>query len=136
MFSILFLALALIGNSYSANSPTSSLSNIRTSFRGGVQRIVFDITTENEPAYYVKKDPDKGTVSLTLETNVVANKEKALIKNLENTHYIGKVQFLNLTDEGELIITMELKAGVIKEVMTLPHPSRVVIDLIKDKTGV
>ena len=59
-----------------------------------------------------------------------------MIKNLENTHYIGKVQFLNLTDEGELIITMELKAGVIKEVMTLPHPSRVVIDLIKDKTGV
>ena len=134
MFSMLLLSLTLISNSYSANNQASSLSNIRTSFKGGVQRIVFDITTENEPAYYVKKD--KGTVSLTLETNISANKEKALIKNIENIHYIGKVQFLNLADEGELIITMELKEGAINEVMTLPNPSRVVIDISKDKKGV
>ena len=134
MFSILLLSLTLITNSYSANNQTCNLSNIRTSFKGGIQRIVFDITTENEPAYYIKKD--KGSVSLTLETNVATNKQKALIKSLENTHYIGKVQFLNLPDEGELIITMELKTGSVKEVMTLPHPSRVVVDISKDKTGV
>ena len=134
MFSMLLLSLSLIGNLYPASNPTSYLGSIRTSFKGDTQRIVFDITTENEPAYYTRKDGNQ--IRLILETSLATSKEKALIKSLENTHYIGKVQLLNLTDEGELIITMELKTGGIKEAMTLPHPSRVVIDISKDGTGV
>ncbi|MCX6113203.1 MAG: hypothetical protein NTY22_08000 [Proteobacteria bacterium] len=134
MFSMLIMLLALTGNVYSANNSANHLNNIRTSFKGGIQRIVFDITGENEPAYYIKKD--KNTLSLTLETSLSTDKDRILKKTLENTHYIGNVQFLHLPEEEELIITMDLKTNTSEEIMTLPHPSRVVVDISRNKTGV
>jgi hypothetical protein len=133
MFSMILLSLALIGNICPANSSVSAISGIRTSFKGGIQRVVFDIVGEKEPAFYVEKD--KNTLNLTLEAYLPEGKDVELKKALEGSRYIDSIQLLHLPDEGELVISMELKPGTLEESLALPNPSRVVIDVSKNKLG-
>jgi hypothetical protein len=133
MLSMILLSLALIGNICPTNSSVSGITGIRTSFRGGIQRVVFDITGENEPAFYVEKD--KNILSLTLEAYLPVGKDIELKQAIENSRYIDSVQLLHLPEERELIISMELKPGTFEESLALPNPSRVVIDISKNRTG-
>ncbi|MEI6080270.1 MAG: hypothetical protein WCQ53_06525 [bacterium] len=133
MLSIVVFILSLIGNNCPASSPVNDLSNIRTSVKADVQRIVFDITGENEPAYYLKKDKD--TINLTLEASISPSKEIELKKKLQNSKYIDSIKVLHLPAEGELILSMKLKAKTFEQFMALPNPSRVVIDISKNKIG-
>ena len=133
MFSIVVFMLSLIGNNCHANSSISDLSNIRTSVKADVQRIVFDITGENEPAYYLKKDKD--TINLTLEASISPSKETELKKKLQNSRYIDSIKILHLPEEGESILSIKLKTKTFEQFMALPNPSRVVIDISKNKIG-
>lgn len=122
----LLTLLVLIPSSSIAKTP-ASISNLRTSVKARTQRLVFDITGENDPAYYIKKE--KQTLNLSLEATLSPAKENEFIKKIENSKYISSVEFLTLPDEKETIVSMVLKNGVKEDIFSLPSPSRIVIDL-------
>lgn len=122
-----FLALILTGGLCFA-SP--SIDNIRTSVRDGVQRIVFDITGEKTPAYYIKRDRDN--VFITFEALIDQRKQRTLSERLKNTSYVSNVEFLTLPDEVETVVILKLRdRPSIKEFFALSSPPRVVVDLEK-----
>lgn len=122
----LLTLLVLIPSNSIAKAP-ASISNLRTSVKARTQRLVFDITGENDPAYYIKKE--KQTLNLSLEATLSPAKENEFIKKIENSKYISSVEFLTLPDEKETIVSMVLKNGVKEDIFSLPSPSRIVIDL-------
>jgi DNA-binding transcriptional ArsR family regulator len=126
LLKILSAILVLTPLALMAKTP-ASISNLRTSVKANTQRLVFDITGENDPAYYIKKE--KQTLNLTLEASLSPTKESEFIKKIEDSRYISSVEFLTLTDEKETVVSMTLKAGVKEDIFSLPSPSRVVIDL-------
>jgi hypothetical protein len=126
----LLLALSVIipcSSLVAQNAP--DISNLRTSIKANTQRLVFDITGEKDPAYYVKKD--KNTLNVTLEAKLNTLKEDEFIKKIDKSKYISSIEFLTLPDENETIISIALNSGVKEDVFSLPSPSRVVIDLKK-----
>ncbi len=123
---LLVLLSALIPPSLLAKTQ-ANISNIRTSTKANTQRIVFDITGENDPAYYLKKEGQ--SLNITLEALISPAQEQKLSRKIENSKYISSVEFLTLEDEKETIITLNLNERVREDVFSLPSPSRVVIDL-------
>ena len=105
----------------------ANISNIRTSVKANIQRIVFDITGEKDPAYYLKKEGQ--SLNITLEALISPAQEQKLSRKIENSKYISSVEFLTLEDEEETIITLNLNKRVKEDVFSLPSPSRLVIDL-------
>lgn len=133
MFFFLFSLNLICSSIYSLDAETINLTNIRTSYKTGTQRIVLDITGENEPAYYLKKETD--SLYLTIEANIPMDKVFSFKKILENTNNIKSIQFLRLPEEGESTLIINLKGKTSEEIMSLPNPSRVVLDINKEVTG-
>lgn len=133
MFFLLFSLAFISGSLYPIDGNISTLNKIRTSYKAGTQRIVLDITGEKEPAYYLKKDSD--TLYVTIEGNIPIEKENIFKKTLENSNNIKSIKFLRLPDEGESTLIINLKGKTSEEIMSLPNPSRVVLDINKVPTG-
>jgi len=112
---------------YSADSVT----NVRTSFNNGKQRIVMDIDGDNEPAYYVRKG--RNVIDITIERTISMDKAKTFAELLGNTNFIKKASFIVLPDEKETIISLSIGDKVSDDIFALAKPSRLVIDLEKTK---
>lgn len=122
--------LGLIASSiYPAVAATPDISNIRVSRSGDKQRVVIDINSDSESAFYVRKGKD--SITLTMEAVMRRDKEDQFKKLLEKTKYIDGVSFINLEEEGEFIAELRLTGTVYDNVFTLSNPSRLVIDLDK-----
>jgi len=107
----------------------ADITNIRTSRNSGKQRVVVDINSDNEPAFY-KRD-SKNSITLTIEARMDQAKEEQFKKLLANTNYINSVSFINLSDEGEVIAEIRLSGKASNNIFALSNPSRLVIDLDK-----
>ncbi|MFH1222726.1 MAG: AMIN domain-containing protein [Pseudomonadota bacterium] len=125
---VLFLTVILMAFAlHSKERLGTDVTNVRTSTTNGKQRIVLDINSDNEPAVYSKKA--KNIICVTVETYMDQGKESQFAKLLSNTSYVKNVDFINLPDEGEVIIQLKLSGDVYDNVFTLSNPSRLVIDL-------
>lgn len=133
MFFFLFSLSLISSNVHCLNGDTNNLTNIRTSYKTGTQRIVLDITGETEPPYYLKKE--QNILYVTIEANIPMEKIFAFKKTLENTNNIKSIQFLRLPEENESTLIINLKSRTSEEIMSLPNPSRVVLDINKEETG-
>ena len=127
MLCFLIIALNISLNLYSADSYTYEIRSIRTSFNRGKQRIVIDLDGKNETSFYVKKWGN--ILAIAIEARLDKLKAKELKNLLKKTPYIDHVQFVDLNDEGEVMINLHLSQDVLSSIFTLPSPSRVVIDM-------
>jgi len=117
--------------SYSMLYSADSVTNVRTSFNNGKQRIVMDIDGDNEPAYYVRKG--RNVIDITIERTISMDKAKTFAELLGNTNFIKKASFIVLPDEKETIISLSIGDKVSDDIFALAKPSRLVIDLEKTK---
>lgn len=120
----MFLFIMLLGLS---TCLASTISNIRTSLNNDKQRIVIDLNTEGEPAYYINKN--KSSIELTLEAIIDSKNIEGFKELLSNSHYVEEASFLLLPDENESIITLKLKTGTVPDIFSIANPARLVIDL-------
>lgn len=111
--------------------PAGNISNIRTSFSSGKQRIVIDVDGEKEPAYYVRKS--KNVIDITLEKTLSTDNVKLFAGLLNDTNFINKVSFVVLPEESETIISINVKDKTSDDIFSLTSPPRLVIDLEKAK---
>ena len=109
----------------------AELSNIRTSFEKGKQRIVIDLDGNSEPAYYIRKG--KETIDITIESSTTIDKAKGYAELLANTNFVKKATFIVLPEEDEIIISMSMNEKVADDIFALGSPSRIVVDLEKAK---
>ena len=126
LFTLLFF-FGFCSMLYSAEN----ITNVRTSFNNGKQRIVMDIDGNKEPAYYVRKG--KNTIDITVERIVTMDKAIAFAELLGNTNFIKKASFIVLPEEKETIISLIVNDKTSDDIFSLSKPSRLVIDLEKNK---
>jgi len=108
-----------------------NISNIRTSFNNGKQRIVIDTDGNKEPAYYIRKG--KEVIDITMEKTISIDKAKTFAELLGNTNFIKKASFIVLPEENETIISLNINDKTSDDIFSLTKPSRLVIDLEKTK---
>ncbi len=111
---------------------TSNITNIRTSFNAGKQRVVIDIDSNDEPAYYVRKG--RYELDLTIEGITTPEKAANFAELLSNTNYIQKASLMILAQEKETIMSIITKDKVSDDIFALAGPSRIVIDLERTTT--
>jgi hypothetical protein len=108
-----------------------NITNVRTSFNNGKQRIVVDIEGDEEPTYYVRKG--KNVVDITMEKVISMDKARAFAELLGNTNFIQKASIIVLPEEKETIISLNVNSSTSDDVFALAKPSRLVVDLEKTK---
>lgn len=127
----IILILSFFFISYSMLYSAENITNVRTSFNNGKQRIVIDIEGDEEPAYYVRKG--KNVIDITMERIVSIDKARTFAELLGNTNFIQKATFIVLSEEKETIISLNVNDNTSDDVFSLAKPSRLVIDLEKTK---
>lgn len=126
-----FLVFLLFGWLCSSLYSADNITNVRTSFNKGKQRVVIDIDGNDEPAYYVRKG--KNEIDLTIERITTPDKAESFAGLLSGTNYIQKASFILLPDEKETIISIDINDKVSDDIFSLAGPSRIVIDLEKTR---
>ena len=127
---VLFTLLFFFG-SCSALYSADSITNVRTSFNSGKQRLVIDMDGNNEPAYYVRKG--KNTLDITIEKFITIDKATSYAELMGNTNFIKKASFIALPEEKETIISLSINDNTSDDIFALAKPSRLVIDLERTK---
>lgn len=127
----IILILSFFFISFSMLYSAENITNVRTSFNNGKQRIVVDIEGEEEPTYYVRKG--KNVIDITMEKIISIDKARTFAELLGNTNFIQKATFIVLPEEKETIISLNVNDNTSDDVFSLAKPSRLVIDLEKTK---
>ena len=90
-----------------------------------------DIDGEEEPAYYVRKG--KNIIDVTVELTTSMDNAKTFAELLGSTNFIKKASFIVLPEEKETIISLSINDKTNDDIFSLAKPSRLVIDLEKNK---